>query len=51
MLMSDFYRRLLGREALAPAAALRAARLRMMEDQQHSPPYYWAPFVLVGDWR
>ncbi|HEV2859895.1 MAG TPA: CHAT domain-containing tetratricopeptide repeat protein [Pyrinomonadaceae bacterium] len=50
-LMSDFYRRLLAREAQAPPGALRAARLGMIADKRRSAPYYWAPFVLVGDWR
>jgi CHAT domain-containing protein len=53
-LMADFYKRLLGgagAAAVTPSAALRAARLQMISGKQYAAPYYWAPFVLVGDWR
>lgn len=50
-LMTEFYRALLGRERMAPAAALREARLRMLADPRRAAPFYWAPFVVVGDWR
>jgi len=33
------------------AAALRKAALKLMHDGTHSHPYFWAPFVLVGDWN
>jgi CHAT domain-containing protein len=29
---------------------MRRARLRMIAAKRYSTPYYWAPFVLVGDW-
>lgn len=29
--------------------ALRKAKLEMIEGEQYSHPYYWAPFVLIGD--
>jgi len=52
VLMTDFYRRLLAADNPAPAAAaLRDARLQLIEGRQYSAPYHWAPFVLVGDWR
>jgi len=49
-LMEHFYRELLlsGRP---PSAALRAAQLSMRDDPRWSAPYYWAGFVLQGDWR
>jgi CHAT domain-containing protein len=49
-LMETFYREMLvgGR---SPAAALRAAQLAMRADSRWSAPYYWAGFVLQGDWR
>lgn len=53
-LMVDFYRRLLpgaGTEEISKAEALRQAQLRLMKEGSHKHPYYWAPFVLVGDWR
>jgi CHAT domain-containing protein/Tfp pilus assembly protein PilF len=45
-LMERFYRRLLI-DRLPPPAALRAAQ----EPLRHRPPYYWAGFVLQGEWR
>lgn len=51
-LMTDFYRNLFGRNASAtPSTAMREARLRMIAAKRYSTPFYWAPFVLVGDWR
>ncbi len=51
-LMSAFYQRLLARSSPAtPAAALRAAQRQMIDGRKFSAPFYWAPFVLVGDWR
>lgn len=50
-LMTDFYKNLLGGTKPAPSDAMRHARLRMIEGKRFSTPYYWAPFVLVGDWK
>jgi CHAT domain-containing protein len=51
-LMTDFYKNLLGRNTSAtPSSAMREARLRMIAAKRYSTPFYWAPFVLVGDWR
>ncbi|MEP6707648.1 MAG: CHAT domain-containing tetratricopeptide repeat protein [Pyrinomonadaceae bacterium] len=56
-LMTDFYRRLLGSAAAPsvaaapPAAAMREAQLAMITGKKYSAPFYWAPFVLIGDWR
>lgn len=49
-LMKRFYQKMLG-EGLAPAAALRAAQASMSEQRRWSNPYYWAAFVLHGEWR
>lgn len=50
-LMTDFYKNLLGGATPAPSDALRRARLQMIDAKRFSTPYYWAPFVLVGDWK
>ncbi|MCM3872895.1 MAG: CHAT domain-containing protein [Pyrinomonadaceae bacterium] len=55
-LMTDFYKRLLSSSAAAsiggsPSAAMRDAQLAMITGKKYSAPFYWAPFVLVGDWR
>jgi hypothetical protein len=36
--------------AISKVGVLRQAQLQLMCDGQHTPPYYWAPFVLVGGW-
>lgn len=51
-LMTDFYQRLLGSStANSPSVALREAQLAMINGKKYSAPFYWAPFVLVGEWR
>ncbi len=50
-LMAGFYKRLLSKDAPAPSAALREARLEMIKGKKYSAPFHWAAFVLVGDWR
>ena len=49
-LMTDFYKRYLGNPT-SPSAAMRDAQLAMIAGKKYSAPFYWAPFVLVGDWR
>jgi len=34
-----------------PAAALRAAQIEMLRTGPWQSPYYWAPFVMQGEWR
>jgi CHAT domain-containing protein len=48
-LMKIFYSRLQRGED--PGRALRAAQLDMLKNTQWSDPYYWAGFVLEGDYR
>ena len=50
-LMPDFYKRYLASQSRSPAAAMRAAQQQMIAGRKYSAPFYWAPFVLVGDWR
>lgn len=46
-LMLDFYRRL--NDRVAKAEALRRSKLALIRSGTYSHPFYWAPFVLVGD--
>ncbi len=50
-LMTDFYKRLLSAENTTSSGALRGAQLAMISGKKYSAPFYWAPFVLVGDWN
>jgi CHAT domain-containing protein/tetratricopeptide (TPR) repeat protein len=49
-LMKRFYQQMLEKE-LNPVAALRAAQLEMMKTDQWQAPYYWASFVVQGEWK
>ena len=50
-LMTDFYRRLLASSPQPPAASMREAQLAMISGKKYSAPFYWAPFVLMGEWK
>ncbi|WP_019507703.1 CHAT domain-containing protein [Pleurocapsa sp. PCC 7319] len=51
-LMGKFYNNLANDVQISKARALRQAQLDLLaeEDSQYRHPYYWAPFVLVGNW-
>jgi len=49
-LMKRFYSGML-KENLRPAAALREAQIEMSRNPRWSSPYYWAGFVIQGEWR
>jgi tetratricopeptide (TPR) repeat protein len=48
-LMEAFYEGL--RTGLGKAAALRHAQRLLLAEPAHHSPFFWAPFVLYGDWR
>jgi CHAT domain-containing protein len=57
LLMRTFYR-LRGMQAgLSKAEALRQAQLTLLQSAKkrskvsYAHPFYWAPFILIGDWR
>lgn len=48
-LVGDFYRELTtGSES--KAQALRNAQLALLADRRYRHPYYWSPFLLIGNW-
>lgn len=49
-LMKRFYGKMLG-NGLRPAAALREAQVEMLKQKRWQAPYYWASFVLQGEWK
>jgi CHAT domain-containing protein len=49
-LMNQFYQAMLSEE-LPPAAALQKAKQAMQRHQRWHRPYYWAAFVLQGEYR
>ena len=48
--MGRFYAAMI-QDGLEPAAALRRAQKALLADPRWSTPYYWAGFVLQGDWQ
>jgi len=49
-LMKSFYRHLFW-DKMTPAAALRAAQVSMRAQRRWRAPYFWAGFVLQGEWK
>ncbi|MEQ9623569.1 CHAT domain-containing protein [Coleofasciculus chthonoplastes] len=48
-LMAEFYQYLTQAEN-SKAESLRQAQLSILKNPKYEHPYYWAPFVLVGNW-
>jgi CHAT domain-containing protein len=51
--MTLFYEHMLGKNKLSPPAALRQAKseMQMHANERWRAPYYWAGFILQGDWK
>lgn len=49
ILMSEFYRQL-KKPNITKAQAIRNAQVSLLKNSLYEHPYYWAPFVLVGNW-
>jgi CHAT domain-containing protein len=49
-LMKRFYQKIFVRR-LRPAAAMREAQVEMWREERWRSPYYWAAFVMQGEWR
>jgi CHAT domain-containing protein len=50
-LMKHFYQQMLGQNRQRPAAALRAAQVEIWKQGHWRSPYYWAAFILQGEWK
>ena len=48
-LMLDFYTHLADAKA-SKAETLRRAQLKLMNHERFQHPFYWSPFILVGNW-
>ncbi|TAG92456.1 MAG: CHAT domain-containing protein [Oscillatoriales cyanobacterium] len=48
--MAEFYRQL-ALSTISKAEALRNAQLTLLNNPLYKNPYFWAPFILVGNWQ
>lgn len=48
-LMAEFYRTLTTKD-ISKAEALRQAQLKLLQNPDYKHPFFWAPFILVGNW-
>ena len=48
-LITQFYQEL-SNTNLSKADALRAAQIKILQTPEFSHPFYWSPFVLIGNW-
>ena len=48
-LVAEFYKQL-QLEPVTKAVALKNAQLTLINTQKYKHPYYWAPFLLIGNW-
>jgi CHAT domain-containing protein len=49
-LMAEFYKGML-EQGMRPAAALRQAQIKMLNQKRWHDPYYWAAFTMQGEWN
>ncbi|MGE5660415.1 MAG: CHAT domain-containing protein [Actinomycetota bacterium] len=47
--MTEFYRDIIS-PGMSKAEAIRQAQLALLKNPQFQHPFYWAPFILVGNW-
>jgi CHAT domain-containing protein len=48
-LVGEFYEELHETRS-SKAVALQRAQQKILRDANHAHPYYWAPFLLIGNW-
>jgi CHAT domain-containing protein len=50
ILMSNFYQKLVATN-LDKAESLKTAQQSLLQTKEYRAPFYWAPFILVGNWQ
>jgi CHAT domain-containing protein len=50
LLMTNLYQNL-ATQKLGKAESLKTAQLSLLQSSKYRAPFYWAPFVLVGNWQ
>ncbi len=49
LLVADFYQRLHDNK-MSKAEALQQAQLALMRDPRYGHPFFWSPFLIIGNW-
>ena len=49
-LISDFYQYLLDHPGSSKAKALQAAQIRMIRNRPYDDPFFWSPYLIIGNW-
>ncbi|VEP17860.1 conserved hypothetical protein [Hyella patelloides LEGE 07179] len=49
-LMDEFYKQLADTSSVTKAEALRQAQISLIDSEDFKHPFYWSPFILVGNW-
>jgi CHAT domain-containing protein len=49
-LMADLYLRRQA-QGLSKIEALRQSQVALMQQPKYAHPFYWAPFILMGNWK
>lgn len=49
-LMAGFYRNLSQSPVISKAEALRQAQLDLLQNGSYAHPFFWSPFILLGNW-
>jgi len=50
LLMENFYRQYV-KNGKTKTSSLQLAMQAIKDNEEYAHPYYWAPFVVMGDWR
>ena len=51
LLMNEFYQNLVNSDrSITKSEALRQAQITLIHSENFQHPFYWAPFILVGNW-
>ena len=50
LLMKRFYENLIS-QGFSPAEALQQARISLIRENTYAHPFYWAPFILIGNYK
>lgn len=49
VMMQELYNQLV--QGNSKAASLREAQLKLIRNEKYNNPYFWAPFVMLGEWK